>query len=120
MPVGSLSLITFNGYGAGDSSIDLNTIVKEKIKFFLQTNKGEIPANLSYGADLIHFIMRPIDSTLISQLEMAVKTELALNMSYVVVKKFESITKPEIGTLYFTLHYSVNGIDDNVNINLGA
>lgn len=116
MTVGSLSLITFNNLGAGDSSIDINTIVKEKIKFFLQTNKGEIPANLSYGADLIHFVMRPLDNNLIQQLSMVVRTELAMNMPYVVVEKFENISKPEMGTLFFTLHYSVNNVSDNVTI----
>jgi phage baseplate assembly protein W len=116
MTIGSLSLITFNNLGMGDTTSDINTIVKEKIKFFLQTNKGEIPVDLNYGADLIHFAMRPLDAKLIQQLSTAVRTELALNMPYVVVKKLESISKPDQGSLYFTLHYEVNGSEDNVNI----
>ena len=116
MAIGSLSLITFNSLGMGDTVLSVNDIVKEKIKFFLQTNKGEIVADLNYGADLIHFAMRPLDSTLIQQLSTAVRTELAINMPYVDVKRLENINKPDQGSLYFTLHYEVNGSDDNVNI----
>jgi phage baseplate assembly protein W len=116
MAIGSLSLVTFNNLGIGDTTSDVNTMVKEKIKFFLQTNKGEIVADLNYGADLIHFAMRPIDNRMVQQLATAVRIELALNMSYVSVKKLENISKPDQGSLYFTLHYEVNGSDDNVNI----
>lgn len=118
MGIGSNSIISFGDTGVSNQVLTPNEIVKEKLKFLLRTNKGEIPNDLDYGADLIHFTYKPIDDRMKIALEMAVRGAVAQYMSYVLVKKIE-VTSSSQGCLLFKLFYDLaEGFEDEINIEL--
>jgi len=116
--IGASSIISFNIAGEGVVQKTSEDIVKEKLRFLLTTNKGEIPNNPGYGADLQHFIHLPMDDSLLVGLENTIRIEVALEMPYVIIKSVvvdRGITTQ--GILAFTLNYELaEGFEDSVQV----
>ena len=119
MAIGASSLISFSD-GSGDQQNTAIDIVKEQIKFLLLTNKGEIVAEPDFGADLIHFVFRPLDDFTKELIKITCTAEIGLNLPYVNVTSVEFfVTDP--GKLQFTLGFElIPGWEEYVDVILGT
>lgn len=119
MGTGAKSLITFTS-GQSDKVQSPEDIVKEKIKFFLQTNKGDIPNDPTYGADLIQFLYAPLDADLETAIKYTIQAELGQRMPYVIVSEVSFKNYKSDGLLRFTVYYELTpGFTDSVEITVG-
>ena len=110
MPVyGSNSLISFDSTGASGTSESVDSIVAEKLKFFLGTNKGEVLNNPDYGANLIIFVGLPLDQGLVDAIDGVIRAELGMWFPYVTVDGIEKTITKEDGSMEFLLYYELNG-----------
>lgn len=120
MTTGATSLITFSS-GQSDIVQTPEEIVKEKIKFFLQTNKGDIPNDPDYGADLIQFLYAPLDSNTQTLIKTQIIAELGNRMPYVIVTSVAFTQYLADGILRFTVYYELTpGFTDSVEIAVGG
>lgn len=108
MPVyGSNSIISFDS-GSGESAPSTEDIVKQKLTFFLSTNKGEVPNNPDYGANLIMFTHLPLNQGLVDSIDAVIKAELGMWFPYVTVEGIDKIVDKDNGKMAFTLYYTLN------------
>jgi phage baseplate assembly protein W len=115
MAIGANSIITFSN-GSSDQQTNAGLIAKEKIKFILTTQKGEIPNDPEYGADLNHFCFMPVDDVVKMLIETTCRAEIARYLSYVTIQKL-AFRSTQQGVLDFTLYYELMpGWEDNVDI----
>lgn len=121
MSIGANSMITFDSTGQSDQQTDPAAVVKEKIKFILSVNKGEIPNDPNYGADLQQFCHSNNDDTLAAGIDMVVKAEIGLRMNFVRIRSVEIDQVTESGSVYFTVYYELtDGWEDFVQIEVPA
>lgn len=119
MPIGSDSIISFNYSGAGNQQSTIEEIVKEKIKRLLLTNKGEVPNNLEYGADLQHFIGLPVDEVMQLALEDTIQVEVAMSLPYVLITSVDVNTVAD-GFIQIVVNYQLaNNYKDSLKLILG-
>lgn len=115
---GNTSIITFEPTGMGSQKNTYDEIIKEKLRYFLNVNEGDIPANPSYGADLIHFVHLPYDQSLVESVDSQIRAKLSLFFPMIDVDGLESNYDKDTGVGSFTLFYEVNGNEDSVDFNL--
>lgn len=119
MPIGADSIISFNYTGAGNQKSSIEEIVKEKIKRLLLTNKGEVPNNLEYGADLQHFIGVPVDESMQLYIQNTIQVEVAATIPYVLIISVDVNTVSD-GYLQIIVNYQLaNNFKDSVALILG-
>jgi phage baseplate assembly protein W len=121
MPIGGDSIISFGSNGAGSQQNDVIEIVKEKIKFLLNTNKGEIPGDSDYGCDLRHFLFGPIDDSMQAMIEATIKAEMSRYLPYVNVKNIVFDNSQGSGSLLLTLYFELAaGYESFVTVQVGG
>lgn len=116
MPVyGSNNIISISPTGAGSAAKSVEQIVAEKLKFFLGTNKGEIPNQPDYGANLIIFVGHPLDQGLVDSIDSVIRAELGMWFPYITVDGIEKTVDKAEGRLSFILYYYLNEKIQSVN-----
>ena len=112
------SLVAFLPDGSSVSVRTIEDIVREKLKFLLQANKGDIPDDLTYGCDLIHFVHTPLDDMMVLSMRTIIEMEVSQRMSYVRITRVEA-NRSEAGFLQVTVFYELQaGYEDSVSVTL--
>lgn len=115
MPIGGNSIISFTN-GMTNQQITAAGVIKEKLKLLLLTNKGEMPYNLGYGADLVQFLFMPLDDLTKALITAGCKAEVGKEFPYVSIIGLDFYNR-EQGVLQFKLKYELTpGWEDYVDI----
>jgi len=115
MPLGAKDIILFNSEGSSDIPKTAEEIVKDKLKFLLETNKGEIVDDLEYGANLIDMVHLPRNEALIQSMLLYIQMAITEYMPYVNIVALD-LDSTRTDHLAFRLAYSLQeGFEDKID-----